>query len=151
MGKKRVAEESKEELLKVSKDVDDGILRASKKAKKMKTLMGGSIHIRVSYNNVMITITTKGGDVLSWATSGSVGFKGPRKSTPYAASKVVEAVFERLGNVTMDDANIYIRGMGGGRDGALRSIVGRGISIASIQDVTPIPHGGPRPRKARRV
>ena len=151
MGKKRVAEETQEELLKASDKVDAGIARASKKAKKMRALQGGSIHIRVSYNNVMITITNREGDVLSWATSGSVGFKGPRKSTPYAASKVVEAVFERLGNITMDDANIYIRGMGGGRDGALRSIVGRGTSIATIQDVTPIAHGGPRPRKARRV
>ena len=114
-------------------------------------MRNANIYIRVSYNNVRITITDDKGNVLSWSTSGSLGFKGPRKSTPYAASKVVEAVFERLGNVELEEANILIRGIGGGRDTSIRSLVAKGISIASIQDITPVPHNGCRPRKARRV
>ena len=151
MGKKRVATETKEELLKSSDKTGTAVSDTGKKKKTSKILRNAKINIRVSYNNVMINITNEKGDVLAWSTSGSLGYKGPRKSTPYAASKVVEAVFERLGNIELEEANILIRGIGGGRDTSIRSLVARGISIASIQDVTPVPHNGCRPRKARRV
>ena len=151
MGKKRVAIETKEELLKSSDKAEKSVSDTTNKKKSSKILRNANIYIRVSYNNVRITITNENGDVLSWSTSGSLGFKGPRKSTPYAASKVVEAVFERLGNIELEEANILIRGIGGGRDTSIRSLVARGISIASIQDITPVPHNGCRPRKARRV
>ena len=151
MGKKRVAIETKEDLLKSSDKTGKSVLSTTKKKKSSKVLRNANIYIRVSYNNVRTTITDDKGNVLSWSTSGSLGFKGPRKSTPYAASKVVEAVFERLGNVELEEANILIRGIGGGRDTSIRSLVAKGISIASIQDITPVPHNGCRPRKARRV
>lgn len=151
MGKKRVATETKEDLLKSSDKTEKSVFGTTKKKKSAKVLRNARIYIRVSYNNVMITITDDKGNVLSWSTSGSLGFKGPRKSTPYAASKVVESVFERLGNTELEEANVLIRGIGGGRDTAMRSLIAKGISIASIQDITPVPHNGCRPRKARRV
>ncbi len=123
----------------------------AKKEVKASTLRHANLYVHSSYNNVLVSLTDESGNVLSWASSGSVGFKGPRKATPFAASKVIESVFTKLGKTTIEDATIFIRGIGSGRDSALRAIVGRGVNIVAIRDITPIPHNGCKAPKVRRV
>jgi small subunit ribosomal protein S11 len=111
----------------------------------------GRVYINSSYNNTLITLTDCRGNVLTWASSGNVGFKGTKKSTPFAASKVAELIAERAKKIGVNKTWVIIRGIGSGRESALRSLAGRGLEILSIKDATPIPHNGCRPRKARRV
>ena len=99
----------------------------------------------------MITVTDEKGGVVAWASAGSLGFAGPKKATPFAASKVTSAIVEKITKTGPHVVDIYISGIGPGRDSAVRSIASSGFDILSINDVTPIPHNGPRPRKARRV
>lgn len=111
----------------------------------------GRVYITATFNNTLVTITNEKGDTVSWSSSGSRGFKGTRKSTPYAATLAVETAVKRAIEQGMKTADIYIKGPGSGRDSSLRAIKSGGISIASIADVTPIPHNGPRPKSKRRV
>ncbi|OGY57440.1 MAG: 30S ribosomal protein S11 [Candidatus Colwellbacteria bacterium RIFCSPHIGHO2_02_FULL_45_17] len=111
----------------------------------------GRVYIKSSYNNTMITVTDEKGGVVAWASAGSLGFAGPKKATPFAASKVTSAIVEKITKTGPHVVDIYISGIGPGRDSAVRSIASSGFDILSINDVTPIPHNGPRPRKARRV
>lgn len=149
MGKKRIIKETEAEALESASA--EGEAAKKKRAKKVKTLSSSRIYISASYNNTLISVTTSGGDVLVWSSAGAMGFKGPKKATPYAASRVVENIFEKLGNTDLGRISIYVQGVGSGRDAAIRAISGRGINIASLHDVTPMPHNGCRPRKARRV
>ncbi len=111
----------------------------------------GRVYINSTYNNTIITLTDMKGDVLTWVSAGNTGFKGTRKSTPFAASKVAEALAERAKKIGIIKIWIIIKGIGSGRESALRSLAGRGLEIMSIKDATPIPHNGCRPRKVRRV
>lgn len=121
-------------------------------AAKKKEVEFGKIYISASFNNTLVTITDENGDVLGWGSSGSVGFKGTRKSTPFAATTAVEKVINQLKNdFNLKEVEIYVKGPGPGRDAALRAIRTTGLKIALIADVTPIPHNGPRPKKKRRV
>lgn len=112
----------------------------------------GKIYVSASFNNTLITITDQDGNTLAWGSSGSSGFKGTRKSTPYAATTAVERTVnkakEKFG---VEEAEIYIKGPGPGRDASLRAIKAAGLKISVIADVTPMPHNGPRPKKKRRV
>lgn len=150
MGKKKVAKKSQEELIKESEQV--AVTASNKAAQSSKhRLEKGRIYINASFNNTLITVTNEQGNVVTWMSAGSLGFSGPKKATPFAASKVAEAISEKVkksGPVTVD---IFIRGIGKGRDSAVRSLVAQGFNVMSIKDVTPIPHNGPRPRKTRRV
>jgi small subunit ribosomal protein S11 len=121
----------------------------SKKDKKQFT--NGIVHIQSTFNNTIVTITNLTGDTISWASAGSAGFKGARKGTPFAAQTAAEkAAFEAL-NVGLKTVAILVKGQGSGRETAIRSIQGAGFEIISIQDITPVPHNGCRPRKRRRV
>ena len=111
----------------------------------------GIVHIQSTFNNTIITITNIGGDTISWASSGSSGFKGARKGTPFAAQTAAEKVaLDALGR-GIKTVEILVKGQGSGRETAIRSIEGAGLEILSIQDITPVPHNGCRPRKRRRV
>ena len=122
---------------------------ASKKNKNSFTT--GIVHIQSTFNNTIITITNLTGDTVSWASAGSSGFKGARKSTPFAAQTAAEkAALEAL-NSGMKNVEILIKGQGSGRETAIRAIEGAGFEITAIQDITPIPHNGCRPPKRRRV
>lgn len=111
----------------------------------------GIVHIQSTFNNTIVTITNTAGDTLSWASSGSSGFKGARKGTPFAAQTAAEkAALEAL-STGVKTVEILIKGQGSGRETAIRSIEGAGLEILSIQDITPVPHNGCRPRKRRRV
>lgn len=123
------------------------------KAKKqaVKDLSIGKIYISASFNNTLVTITDAKGNTIAWSSSGAVGFKGARKSTPFAATTAVEAVSKKAQAAGIRDVEIYVKGPGSGRDAAIRALRGSGFNIKAIADVTPIPHNGPRPRKRRRV
>jgi len=123
-----------------------------KSRKRNKKVDSGKIYISASFNNTLITITDEKGDVLSWGSAGSSGFKGTRKSTPFAATTAVEkAVKGAKEDFGLQEVEVYVKGPGPGRDSSLRAIRSAGLKIALIADVTPIPHNGPRARKKRRV
>lgn len=111
----------------------------------------GKVFITATFNNTLVTITDILGNTLFWGSSGSVGFKGARKSTPYAATTAVEAVARKAQERGLREVEVYIKGPGAGRDAALRALKAVGLTISLIADVTPIPHNGVRPKKKRRV
>jgi len=157
MGKRRVIAKTEEEVLKenekreaVGKKATQSTKPKSKKSK-IGQLDCANIYVQSTYNNTLVTLTTPGGDVVAWASAGSIGFKGPKKATPYAASKVVETLMEKLRSLGVRRVNIFVKGVGSGRDAAVRSLASHGFEIESIKDVTPIPHNGCRPPKPRRV
>ncbi|CAN5209064.1 30S ribosomal protein S11 [soil metagenome] len=110
----------------------------------------GRVYITATFNNTLITITDDKGNTISWSSSGSKGFKGTRKSTPYAASVAVEDAVKKASDRGLKAVDVFVRGPGSGRDSSLRAIK-TGLSIVSISDITPIPHNGPRPKNKRRV
>jgi small subunit ribosomal protein S11 len=111
----------------------------------------GKIYVTATFNNTLVTITNDKGETITWSSSGARGFKGTRRSTPYAATLAVEDAAKRAIEKGLKSVEIYIKGPGSGRDAALRAIKSAGLSIAAISDITPIPHNGPRPSKKRRV
>jgi small subunit ribosomal protein S11 len=126
---------------------------AVKKAKKaqVKVMGAGRAYITSTFNNTIITITNDKGDVIGWSSSGSVGFKGTRKSTPFAASSAMETVVKKAVEKGLKTVEVYVKGPGAGRDSALRAIKSGGLSISLIADITPVPHNGPRAKKKRRI
>lgn len=111
----------------------------------------GRIYVQSTYNNTIITVTDPAGQVLGWGSAGSAGFKGSKKSTPYAAQRTMEDTMARLKNLGLQEVDVFIKGVGSGRDSAIRALQGANIAVLSIKDVTPIRHGGVRPKKVRRV
>jgi small subunit ribosomal protein S11 len=109
------------------------------------------VHILSSFNNTQITVADNAGNVLAWGTAGAQGFKGARKSTPYAATQVTNTVLEKVKPMGITAFEVLVSGIGTGRDAALRALSASGITINTIRDVTPLPHNGCRPKKARRV
>ncbi|MCD6085721.1 30S ribosomal protein S11 [bacterium] len=150
MGKKRVVSQTIEEALEEKEKIESALKKAREKevGKKANEVR---VYISVTYNNTMISITDLKGNVVCWATSGSLGFKGPKKATPFAASKVAEAVLQKIKKNFPQKAYVFVKGIGAGRDSALRSLAAAGLNIVYIKDITPIPHNGPRPPKPRRV
>lgn len=152
MGKKKVVEKvAASAAPSVAAGKDKVAESAPKTGKKSKAIPRGKIYINATYNNTMITVTDMTGDVLAWASAGSLGFVGPKKATPFAASKIVSVIAEKIAPYGMTEAEAFVKGVGGGRDSALRSFMNRGLNFVSIKDKTPIPHNGPRPPKTRRI
>ena len=150
MGKKRIIQKTEEELLKERDEIE----KASKKEIKTKAsvkIEEGNVYINSTYNNTTISLTDIKGNVLAWKTAGSVGFKGTKKGTSFAASRVARAMVDVAERLRIKNINVFIKGIGGGRESAIRSLSGHGLEIVSIKDVTPIPHNGCRPKKVRRV
>lgn len=123
-----------------------------KKAKKIKKqIFKGRATIKCSYNNTMVSIADPQGEILGWATSGLLGFKGAKKATPYAATQVVAAVSEKVKKYGIKELEVYVRGVGSGREASIRALSNNGFDLVLIKDITPIPHNGCRPKKPRRV
>ncbi len=150
MGKKRVIVTTKEELLKERAKVEAAVQKEVK-IQTLGKIKEGKIFISSSYNNTICTLSDLQGNVLYWKSAGSIGFKGAKKATPFAASKVAEAITQATRKLGIDRVEILVRGVGSGRESAIRSIAARGLDIISIKDVTPVPHNGCRPPKVRRV
>ena len=119
--------------------------------KEKKNITVGQAHIKSTFNNTIVTITDPSGAVISWASAGTVGFKGSRKSTPFAAQMAAEAAARRAQEHGMRKVDVFVKGPGSGRETAIRSLQAVGLEVGSIQDVTPTPHNGCRPPKRRRV
>jgi len=124
-----------------------------KKTKKRERRVGtnGVAHVQASFNNTIVTITDMDGNVITWASAGKVGFKGSRKSTPFAAQVAAEATAREAINMGLKRVEVWVKGPGSGREAAIRSLQVAGLEISAIKDVTPIPHNGCRPPKRRRV
>ena len=122
-----------------------------KKKGSVRQIRKGQAHIQSTYNNTIITITDLNGAVLGWSSSGSLGFKGAKKSTPYAASQIVNAVIEKVQKNNLKELQVFVKGVGGGRDAAIRALSAKGFEISLIKDFTPVAHNGCRRRKPRRV
>ena len=126
-------------------------IRKSLGKKNKNSYINGVVHIQSTFNNTIVTITNIAGDTISWASSGSSGFKGARKGTPFAAQTAAEKAALDALSTGIKTVEILVKGQGSGRETAIRSIEGAGLEILSIQDITPVPHNGCRPRKRRRV
>lgn len=143
MGKKRIAKKSG------GSDVS-GTSRALNRIPKKKVAVG-TLNVLATFNNTIVTLCDNKGNTLIAASSGAIGFKGSRKSTPFAAAKVGEVIAEKAQQMGMKEANVVIRGAGAGRESALRAFSGKGIAISKITDMTPVPFNGPKAPRARRV
>lgn len=122
-----------------------------KKKKAIKQVSTGRAYIQATFNNTIVTLTDQNGDVLGWASAGMVGFKGPKKATPYAASQVVKRAVEHVAPTGLKEVSVFVKGIGGGRESAIRALNANGLQVLAVKDVTPIPHNGCRPPKRRRV
>lgn len=149
MGKKKVFKETSEEALK-DKETTDAKIKG-KKETKARRLERANIYIQATYNNTIITMTDLNGEVVASESAGAVGFKGPKKATPFAASRVVESLMNKVNKTGVKEVNVFIKGVGSGREGAIRAIAANRLDILSLKDITPIPHNGCRPPKPRRV
>ena len=121
------------------------------KKKVRKNVVKGIVHIKATFNNTFVTITDKNGQTLAWQTGGSMGYKGSRKSTPFAAQRAAEQCAVAVKKMGMKEVDLRVRGPGSGREAAIRAIQAAGLDIKMIEDVTPLPHNGWRPKKRRRV
>jgi small subunit ribosomal protein S11 len=150
MGKKRIIQKTEKELIEETEKIEAATKKEIKMSAPVKA-REGKIFISSSYNNTIITLADNQGNVLSWASAGSIGFKGTKKATPFAASKVAEVLAQMAKKLGIEKIQILIKGVGSGRDSAIRSLAARGLDIISVKDVTPVPHNGCRPPKTRRV
>ncbi len=156
MGKKRIIKKTEDEILKETEATEKKIAQSVKPGElknknKLGQIQGSKAYIQSTYNNTIVTLTDVQGQVIAWSSSGAVGFKGPKKATPFAASKVVESLLEKVKGANIREISIFVKGVGSGRDPAIRAFVNHGIEISRIKDITPVPHNGCRPRKPRRV
>jgi small subunit ribosomal protein S11 len=144
MGKKRIVK-------KTGGEFDGNLKTLSLSRVGKRKADSGILYIQSTYNNTMVTLTDKKGDTLCWSSSGSLGFKGAKKGTPFAAAKVGEIVGEKAQLMGVKEVEVVVCGVGAGRESSIRGFMSRGVALSSIKDVTPIPHNGPRPPKPRRV
>lgn len=144
MGKKRIIRKS-------GGGVDSGLKSRSLARVAKKNIVAGTLHIEATFNNTKVLLADKSGNAVAWSSSGSLGFSGAKKGTPFAAAKVGEIVGDKANIIGIKEVDVVIRGVGSGRESALRAFAGKGIEVSRISDDTPIPHNGPRKRKPRRV
>ena len=147
--KKKSAETPVEKGKKISSE--KSLAAPKKQSQRRRQVMRARVYINCSYNNTAVTVSDANGNVLGWSSSGSLGFKGPKKSTPFAATLVAQKAIEKTARFGIKEINIYIKGVGGGREASIRAFGNAGLQINAIKDVTPVPHNGCRAKKARRV
>ncbi len=144
MGKKRVAQKG-------GGSVDQNLKARALSRTPRKKILAGTLHVEATYNNTKVLLTDKEGNALLWSSSGSLGFQGAKKGTPFAAAKVGELIGEKAQTMGLKEADVIVKGVGAGRESAIRGFSSKGIDISLIRDMTPVPHNGPKAKKARRV
>ncbi len=144
MGKKRVAKKSGGEM-----DAGKKTRALSRSAKRK--FDSGTLHIEATYNNTKAILSDKDGNPVAWSSSGSLGFRGAKKGTPFAAAKVGELLGDKAVGMGVKDVDVVVKGVGSGRESAIRAFTSKGVHISAIRDMTPVPHNGPRPPKPRRI
>lgn len=151
MGKKHVIKKTEEEILNEGEKIEEAVKKGAQAQAPVLKSTNGRAYINATYNNTIITLTDPQGNVLAWSSAGLIGFKGTKKSTPFAATKVGEVIAEQGKRVGLKEVSIFVKGVGSGRESAIRSLGSHGLNIVSIKDITPLPHNGCRPPKVRRV
>ncbi|MEK7662459.1 MAG: 30S ribosomal protein S11 [Patescibacteria group bacterium] len=144
MGKKRIVK-------KEGASVDQGLKSRSLSKVPKKRVVEGTLYVESTYNNTRVSIADKKGNVLAWSSSGALGFKGAKKGTPFAASKVGDIIGEKASIMGIKEVDVVVVGVGSGRESAIRSFSARGIDLTAIKDMTPVPHNGPKPKKPRKI
>ena len=144
MGKKRIIRKS-------GGAVDQGLKSRSLARVAKKNIVEARLHIHATYNNTKVLLTDKAGNTVTWSSAGSLGFSGAKKGTPFAAAKVGELIGDKANIIGVKEVDVVIRGVGAGRESALRGFSSKGIEVTRISDDPPIPHNGPRPPKPRRI
>ncbi len=144
-------EKTKPEKKEAAPDQKSSYTAKKGKSKEVRKILRGQAHIQSSYNNTIVTFTDLSGNVLAWGSAGRLGFKGAKKSTPYAATLVANNTIERVRKYGLQEVDVFLSGIGAGREAAVRALQANGMQVMSIKDVTPIPHNGCRPKKPRRV
>lgn len=142
MGKKRIVKKTGGD--------GEGVQKSSSSSSK-KRVDAGTLYVQSTYNNTKVVLADKSGNSLAWSSSGSIGFKGAKKGTPFAAAKIGETLAAKAQLLGMREVDVVVKGVGSGRESAIRGFTSKGIVIGTIKDVTPVPHNGPRPKKPRRV
>ncbi len=150
MGKKRVVKKTEKEILEEKEKIDKR-LKKEISIKPLQRLGKGRVYISSTYNNTVITLTDNQGNTLLWRSAGNIGFKGTKKGTSFAASRVAGTIAAACEKLRIKEIDIFVKGIGGGRDTALKTLANQGLEIQSIKDVTPVPHNGCRPKRPRRV
>jgi len=149
MGKKKILTQKDDEMIRETERQESAEKKIAGSSAKRST-KSGKAHVQATYNNTIVSLSDDHGNVLAWASSGALGFKGAKKATPYAASRVVETVLEKVKKSGLESVNIYVKGIGSGRESAVRTLA-NALTVLSVSDVTPLPHNGCRPPKVRRV
>lgn len=144
MGKKRI-------IRKTGGTVDQGLKSRSLARIAKKNIASGTLYINATFNNTKLLLTDKAGNAVTWSTSGALGFSGAKKGTPFAAAKIGELLGEKAVIIGMKEVDVVIRGVGAGRESALRGFASKGVDVVRIVDDTPVPHNGPKPPRPRRV
>ncbi|MEK7558586.1 MAG: 30S ribosomal protein S11 [Patescibacteria group bacterium] len=144
MGKKRIVK-------KEGGAVDQGLKSRSLSKVPKRKIVSGTLFVESTYNNTRVSLADKAGNILAWSSSGALGFKGAKKGTPFAASKVGDLIGEKATIIGIKDTDVIVIGVGSGRESAIRAFSSRGIDLTSIKDMTPVPHNGPKPKKPRRI
>ncbi len=150
MGKKHVVKKTEEEILKEREEIEKKTKKEIK-TKASKELKEARVYISSSYNNTLITLADMAGNVLAWRSAGSIGFRGTKKGTSFAATRVGETIANACKKLGIKKIHVLVKGIGSGRESAVRSLIAHGLKMESIKDVTPIPHNGCRPKKPKRV
>jgi small subunit ribosomal protein S11 len=146
MGKKKITDaETKDGAAKAAEAT------AAPKVSVKKRIESGVLNIESTYNNTKLVLADQKGNVLAWSTSGAIGFKGAKKGTPFAAAKIGEIIGEKAAQYGMKEVSVCVKGVGSGRESAIRGFISKGINLLTITDATPVPHNGPKPRKPRRA
>lgn len=144
MGKKRIVKKN-------SSGVDSALKARSLAKAVKKKIVEGTLFVESTYNNTRLSLSDRTGNILAWSSSGALGFKGAKKGTPFAASKIGELIGEKAQQIGIKEVNVIVKGVGSGRESAIRAFSAFGVDIVSITDKTPVPHNGPKPRKPRHV
>ncbi len=126
-------------------------VKVEAKASVKKRVSSGVLYVESTFNNTKVSLTDDNGNILMWSSSGSLGFKGAKKGTPFAAAKIGETLGQKAFDLGLKEINVVVKGVGSGRESAIRGFITKGFTINSIKDVTPVPHNGPKPKKPRRV
>jgi len=147
MGKKRITSTEEEAAAKTT----EGAVVAAPKTSSKKRIESGILCIESTYNNTKVVLTDEKGNTLAWSTSGALGFRGAKKGTPFAAAKIGETLGEKAGTFGIKEVKVVVKGVGSGRESAIRGFISKGINLTTISDMTPVPHNGPKPPKPRRA
>ena len=143
--------ETKDITTETKKESDNVLTKAKSKKNIKRQVSSGRVYIKATYNNTIVTLTDQGGNTLAQSSAGQLGFKGPKKSTPYAAGLIVAKAAEKVRPYGLKEVSAFVEGVGGGREAAIRALNANGLNVLSIKDITPIPHNGCRAKKPRRV